>query len=122
LAQRDQTVDAVIELAVPEDILIERMSGRRVCNNCGASYNLAFQSTRRPGLCDKCGGELVQRPDDMPGAIRKRLQLYRELTAPLLDFYWNRGLVSTIDGNQHVEYVQQAIVDAVSAASVSSEN
>jgi adenylate kinase len=118
LEQRGQKIDAVIELAVPEDVLIERMSGRRVCANCGTAYNLAFQSTRQTGICDKCGGELVQRPDDLPDAIRKRLQLYDELTKPLLDFYGSRGLVTTINGNQHVETVQQEIVDAIAASPV----
>ena len=118
LQERGQTINGVIELAVPENVLIDRMSGRRVCAICGTAYNLAFQSTRQPGICDKCGGELVQRPDDMPDAIRKRLQLYNDLTKPLLDFYGRRGLVSTVDGNQHVEIVQQAIVDAVTASPV----
>jgi adenylate kinase len=118
MQERGQKIDVVIELAVPEDVLIERMSGRRVCASCGAAYNLAFQNTREPGICDKCGGKLVQRPDDMPDAIRKRLQLYNDLTKPLLDFYGRRGLVTTIDGNQHVETVQQAIVDAVTASPV----
>ncbi len=118
LEERGQKIDGVIELSVPEDVLIARMSGRRVCANCGASYNLAFQTTRKPGICDECGGELVQRSDDMPDAIRKRLQLYNDLTKPLLDFYGSRGLVSTVDGNQNVETVQQAIVDAVTASPV----
>lgn len=118
LAERGQQIDRVIELAVPDDVLVERMSGRRVCANCGANYNLAFQSTRVEGVCDKCGGPLVQRDDDLPASIRKRLQLYNDLTKPLLDFYGSRGLVSTIDGNQHVESVQQAIVDAVTATPV----
>lgn len=118
LKERGQQVDAVIELAVPEDVLIERMSGRRICADCGTAYNLAFQTTRQHGVCDKCDGELVQRPDDMPDAIRKRLQLYNDLTKPLLDFYGSRGLVSTVDGNQNVETVQQAIVDAVEASPV----
>lgn len=118
LQERSQKIDAVIELSVPEDVLIERMSGRRVCGECGTAYNLAFQATREPGKCDKCGGALTQRPDDMPDAIRKRLQLYKDLTQPLLDFYARRGLVTTVDGNQHVETVQQAIVDAVAATAV----
>lgn len=118
LRERGQEIDHVIELAVPESVLIERMSGRRVCTSCGASYNLAFQSTKVPGVCDKCGGELVQRPDDMPEAIHKRLQLYSEMTKPLLDFYGKRGLVATIDGNKDVETVQQAIVDAIAASTV----
>ncbi len=118
LRERGQEIDHVIELAVPESVLNERMSGRRVCTSCGASYNLAFQSTKVPGVCDKCGGELVQRPDDMPDAIHKRLQLYGEMTKPLLDFYGKRGLVTTIDGNKDVETVQQAIVDAIAASTV----
>lgn len=121
LAQRNQKVDTVLELSVPEDVLVERMSGRRICSDCGTAYNLAFQSTREPGKCDKCGGDLVQRPDDMPEAIQKRLSLYNELTKPLLDFYGSQGLVTTIDGNQHVETVQQAIVDAIAATPVNSE-
>ncbi len=118
LAERGQQIDRVIELSVPDEVLIERMSGRRVCSGCGTNYNLAFQSTKVEGICDKCGGELTQRPDDMPDAIRKRLDLYNELTKPLLDFYGSRKLVSTIDGNQNVETVQQAIVDALAAAPV----
>jgi adenylate kinase len=118
LQERGQKIDAVVELAVPEHVLIERLSGRRVCATCGTAYNLAFQSTRQPGICDKCGGELVQRPDDTPDAIRKRLQLYSDLTKPLLDFYGSRGLVTTVDGNQHVEIVQQAIIDAIAASPV----
>jgi len=121
LSDRGQKIDRVVELSVPDEVLIERMSGRRVCSNCGTNYNLAFQSTRVEGVCDKCGAELIQRPDDMPDAIRKRLQLYNELTKPLLAFYGSRGLLTTIDGNQHVESVQQTIVDALAAAAVNSE-
>jgi adenylate kinase len=121
LGERGQHIDAVIELSVPEDVLIERMSGRRVCAHCGTAYNLAFQTTRVPGICDKCGGELVQRPDDEPDAIRRRLQLYNDQTKPLLDFYRSRGLLTTVDGNQNVKCVQQAIVDALAAAPVDSE-
>lgn len=118
LAERGQTVDRVVELAVPEDVLIERMSGRRICPDCGASYNLAFQATAVEGICDKCGGRLIQREDDLPESIHKRLQLYKDLTKPLLDFYRSRNLVTTIDGNQDVETVQQKIVDAIAAAAV----
>lgn len=118
LAERGQKVDRVIELTVPENVLIERMSGRRVCPTCGANYNLAFQSTKVDGICDKCGGELIQRDDDRPESIHKRLRLFEELTKPLLDFYGRRGLVTTIDGNQDVESVQQKIVDALAASPV----
>ncbi len=121
LADRGQTIDRVVELAVPESVLIERMSGRRVCASCGANQNVSGQSSDVTAICDKCGGELIQRPDDMPEAISKRLQLYNDLTKPLLDFYGSRGLVVTIDGNQDVEAVQQAIVDALAAVPVDSE-
>ncbi len=121
LADRGQTIDRVVELAVPESVLIERMSGRRVCASCGANQNVSGQSSDVTATCDKCGGELIQRPDDMPEAISKRLQLYNDLTKPLLDFYGSRGLVVTIDGNQDVEAVQQAIVDALAAVPVDSE-
>lgn len=121
LVDRGQTIDRVVELAVPESVLIERMSGRRVCASCGANQNVSGQSSDVTATCDKCGGELIQRPDDMPEAISKRLQLYNDLTKPLLDFYGSRGLVVTIDGNQDVEAVQQAIVDALAAVPVDSE-
>lgn len=121
LADRGQTIDRVVELAVPESVLIERMSGRRVCASCSANQNVSGQSSDVTATCDKCGGELIQRPDDMPEAISKRLQLYNDLTKPLLDFYGSRGLVVTIDGNQDVEAVQQAIVDALAAVPVDSE-
>lgn len=118
LAARGQSVDRVIELSVPEAVLVERMSSRRVCSTCGANQTVAAGAQ---GSCEKCGGRLVQRPDDEPDAIRKRLSLYNELTKPLLDFYGKRGLVSTIDGNQDVETVQASIVDALAATPVDSE-
>jgi len=121
LADRGQRIDRVVELAVPEAVLIERMSGRRVCASCGANQNVRGHGAGAAPKCDKCGGELIQRPDDMPEAIGKRLRLYNDLTKPLLDFYGRRGLVVTIDGNQDVEAVQQAIVDALAAVPVDSE-
>lgn len=121
LTARGQSVDRVIELAVPEDVLIGRMSSRRVCSNCGANQTVQPGTADASVTCSKCGSELVRRPDDEPDAIRKRLQLYNELTRPLLDFYGSRGLVTTIDGNQDVESVQTAIVDALEATPVDSE-
>ncbi len=115
LADRDQQIDRVIELAVPDEVLVERMSSRRVCASCGAA------GTSSNTVCDRCGGELIRRADDEPDAIRKRLQLYEELTKPLLDFYGSRGLVATIDGNQDVQSVQAAIVGALEAVPVDSQ-
>ncbi len=115
LADRDQQIDRVIELAVPDEVLVERMSSRRVCASCGSA------GTSSNAVCDRCGGELIRRADDEPDAIRKRLQLYEELTKPLLDFYGSRGLVATIDGNQDVQSVQAAIVGALEAVPVDSQ-
>ncbi len=121
LSDRGQTIDRVIELVVPEAVLIARMSSRRVCSVCGANQNVSGHGSGVDPKCGVCGGELIQRPDDMPEAISKRLQLYNDLTKPLLDFYGKRGLVVTIDGNQDVQAVQQTIVDALAAAPIDSE-
>ena len=121
LTARGQSVDRVIELVVPDEVLVERMSNRRVCSACGANQTVSPESPEAKSACDTCGGELVRRADDEPEAIRKRLHLYDELTKPLIDFYDSRGLVSTIDGNQDVEAVQTAIVDALAAVPVDSE-
>lgn len=123
LAKRGQQVDQVFELAVPESELIHRMSGRRICSKCGETFNITIpgKTPNVEDVCDKCGGELTQRPDDQPTAISKRLSIFNETTKPLLAFYGERGLVITIDGNQDVQSVQKAIVDALAATPVDSE-
>jgi adenylate kinase len=80
-------IDAVIRLIVPEWIIIERLSNRRVCKKCGAIYNLKYLKPKRPGTCDKCGGELFQREDDKPEVIRERLKVYEAQTQPLIRYY-----------------------------------
>ena len=98
------------------------MTGRRVCPNCGAIYNLAFNRPKVEGdVRHGAARELIQRPDDMPDAIDTRLQLYFELTEPLLDYYGSRGLVTTIDGNQPIESFNEAIVDALAVSAGQSE-
>ena len=85
-------LDAVINLVVPEKIVIERLSSRRVCKDCGKIYNTLYLKPEKEGVCDKCGGELYQRSDDKPEAIKERLQVYEEKTAPLIDYYDNKGI------------------------------
>jgi adenylate kinase len=80
-------IDAVIRLIVPEWIIIERLSNRRVCRRCGAIYNLKYLKPKRNGVCDKCGGELFQREDDKPEVIRERLKVYEAQTQPLIEYY-----------------------------------
>jgi adenylate kinase len=118
LDRRGETIQSVIELSVPEDVVIKRLAGRRVCRNCGATYHVDSRPPAFEGVCDKCGGELYQRDDDKPDAIRKRLGNYKELTRPLLDLYRERGIVNQVDGNQDVQKVHKAIVAAVAPAPV----
>lgn len=80
-------IDAIVQLVVPEWISVERLSSRRICKNCGEVYNLRFLKPRRPGVCDKCGGELYQRIDDTPKVIKERLKVYERQTQPLLEYY-----------------------------------
>lgn len=83
-------VDAVIHLVVPEWIVIKRLSSRRVCDKCGEVYNILFLKPKREGVCDVCGGKLIQREDDMPKVIKERLKVYERQTQPLLEFYKNK--------------------------------
>ena len=80
-------IDAIVQLVVPEWISVERLSSRRICKKCGEVYNLRFLKPRRPGVCDKCGGELYQRIDDTPKVIKERLKVYERQTQPLLEYY-----------------------------------
>lgn len=80
-------IDAIVQLVVPEWISVERLSSRRICKNCGEVYNLRFLKPKRPGVCDKCGGELYQRIDDTPKVIKERLKVYERQTQPLLEYY-----------------------------------
>jgi len=85
-------IDAVIHLIVPDWIIIERLSSRRICQNCGAIYNLLFLKPKRDLACDKCGGPLYQRLDDTPEVIKKRIEVYEKQTQPLLDYYRGKGV------------------------------
>jgi len=80
-------IDVIIRLIVPEWIIVERLSNRRICRNCGAIYNLKYLKPKREGVCDKCGGELYQREDDTPKVIKERLKVYEHQTQPLIDYY-----------------------------------
>jgi adenylate kinase len=115
LAEQDDRINAVIEIDVPRDDLIARLAGRRVCPVCGAVYHLEADPPRVQGTCDREGATLVQRDDDTPEAIRRRLEIYDDQTKPLLSYYEQRGLVTRVDGNQSIEAVTEDIVDAIAA-------
>jgi adenylate kinase len=116
LAARSEQIAAVVEIAVPRPHLVERLAGRRVCPICGATYHLEFNPPRVPGLCDKEGAELIQRADDTPDAINRRLDLYFEQTEPLLAYYEARGLLKRVDGDQPIEAVTDQLVAAIELA------
>ncbi len=105
LADLDTCLDAVINIEVAKDFLVERLTGRRVCRGCGATYHVKFNAPKVEGVCDKCGGELYQRADDTIETVGNRLDVYAEQTAPLMDYYAAKGLLKNIDGSQSVEQV-----------------
>jgi adenylate kinase len=90
--------DIVINFVVSDEILIERLSGRRVCTSCGYSHHVKFLPPRAEGVCDRCGGKLVQREDDTEKSIRKRLAVYQTQTAPLIDYYRRKNQIKDVDG------------------------
>lgn len=93
---------AVLSLTVDPEELVRRLAGRRSCGSCGAAYHLDTAPPRRPGRCDRCGGELFQREDDREETIRKRLAVYRDQTAPLVEYYRGRGLLKEVDGRGEI--------------------
>lgn len=115
LADLGLKLDAVVNIQVPDELLVERAEGRRVCKSCGATYHIKFNAPKVPGVCDKCGGELYQRSDDHAEKVSVRLQEYHGKTAPLLAFYTAKGLVKTVNGNQSMEAVTAAITASVKA-------
>lgn len=110
------SLDAVLYFQVSEPELLRRLTGRRLCRQCQTAYHLVSAPPRRPGVCDRCGGELYQRPDDSEETVRRRLEVYSRQTAPLLDYYGGRGRLSTIDGEGSVEAIAAAIRRAVTEA------
>lgn len=100
----------VIYFAVPETVLVGRLSGRRTCSKCGAIWHVEHQPTKKAGVCDLCAGELVQRSDDRPEAIGKRLEVYRSQTAPLLAYYRDRRILREIDANRDPATIYQELL------------
>ncbi|MCL6516889.1 adenylate kinase [Alicyclobacillus sp.] len=104
LAEIGRPLNCVLYIHVPQEVLLARLTGRRVCRSCGATYHVVFQPPAREGICDKCQGELYQRPDDTEEAVATRLEQYAQ-TAPLVDFYRERGLLRQVDGLQSIDQV-----------------
>lgn len=106
----EQKLDFAINIEVPDDNIINRMSGRRACVGCGATYHLVFNPTKAPGVCDACGESLILRDDDKPETVKKRLDVYHDQTQPLIDFYSDRKVLVEVDGTQSMEKVFEDIM------------
>ncbi|HLF27916.1 MAG TPA: adenylate kinase [Anaerolineae bacterium] len=113
LAEEDAAVCVVLFISAPTEVLLERLTNRWTCSQCGAIYNMVTNPPRTPGICDRCGGAVTQRADDNPEVHRKRIHVYLEQTMPLVDYYRQHGLLVEIDGRQSIEAVQRDILDAI---------
>ena len=106
LADLNKTLDAVIDINVPEKVLVERLSGRYICKNCGATYHKIFHPTKVKGTCDRCGGhEFYQREDDKPETVKTRLAINVKNSEPILDFYKDQNVLVSVDGNRDFDVV-----------------
>ncbi len=113
LGDLGESVTVVIEIDVPRDVLIRRLSGRRVCVSCGAVYHVEANPSRVEGVCDVCGDKVIQRDDDKPEAIKRRLALFDQQTAPLLDYYDAQGKLTRVDGDRTVDVVRESILAVI---------
>ena len=105
--------DDVVSIEISDEVIMERMSGRRVCEACGASYHLVAVPPKQEGVCDKCGGKLVQRKDDAPETVKARLEVYHKETEPLKAFYAQRGLLKSVENQATVAETSQVILRAL---------
>jgi adenylate kinase len=113
LKKRGRTIDKTIYLEVPDEELVKRLSGRWLCRKCQTPYHIANSPPRTPGKCDKCGGELYQRPDDREETVRERLRVFLTQTAPILDYYEKRGKLVRVNGSLGMQAVAKEIVSAL---------
>jgi len=110
LTEMGQSIDYAINVEVPDENIVQRMSGRRACVNCGATYHIVYAPTKRENVCDTCEGELILRDDDKPETVQKRLNVYHEQTQPLIDYYTEQDKLVEVDGTIDIEKVFDAIV------------
>jgi len=111
LNQMKRKIDKVINMAVSEEILVERLSGRRTCSKCGAPYHIKYRPPEKENICNKCGGKLYQRDDDKPETIKQRFQVYQQQTAPLLDYY--KKVVINVNGDENIDKISNRIASII---------
>lgn len=114
MSNMDISLDKVISLNVPDELIVGRITGRRVCNKCGSSFHTIFNPPKKESTCDYCGGELIIRKDDNEDTVKSRLASYHEQTTPLIDFYKNMGLFIELDGTKDVSEVTKDMIEALS--------
>ena len=110
LAKIGEKLDYAIDVDVPDENIVTRMSGRRACVKCGGTYHVKYNPTKTEGICDACGGELILRDDDKPETVQQRLSVYHEQTQPLIDYYTKEGILKEVDGTVDLKDVFAAIV------------
>ena len=110
-----QKVDFAVNVDVPDENIVNRMSGRRACLSCGATYHIVYNPPKQEGICDVCQKELVLRDDDKPETVQKRLAVYHEQTQPLIDYYKEAGVLAEVDGTQDMDQVFSDIVAVLGA-------
>ncbi|MCD8108587.1 MAG: adenylate kinase [Clostridiales bacterium] len=115
LKARGESMDFAVDVDVPDENIITRMSGRRACVNCGATYHIVNIPTKVEGVCDRCGNEVVLRADDEPETVKKRLDVYHAQTQPLIDYYKQQGILKTVDGTQPMQTVFENIIALLEA-------
>jgi adenylate kinase len=105
LEKRGEKIDFAIDVDVPDENIVTRMSGRRACVSCGATYHIVYNPPKQEGICDVCGKELVLRDDDKPETVKKRLEVYHRQTQPLIDYYKKDGVLVRVDGTQEIDTI-----------------
>jgi adenylate kinase len=122
LKGRNEHLDGVVAIFVPDEEIVKRISGRRTCRKCGAMYHLIYDPPRNPGLCNECNGELYQREDDSEDTVRMRLEVYNNATKPLFEYYGRSGLLAKIDGVGRPEDILERILKALGNGKAATRN
>ncbi len=116
LAERGMAIGLVVHLVVPDSVIVERMGGRRTCTNCGATYHVSVSPTKVQGICDRCGSQVIQRPDDNEATVLTRLATYHEQTSPIVEHYRALGVVADVEGVGSIDRIGDHVIEAITKA------